>query len=104
MPATDDPILTPAEWAAVSVALQDAGRCGCAAAPADSGRRGLRGLGRLVFGSRRPTPFADPRLEAVRQFVCSSRRRRQPVAELAAPLAEHGFTRAQIDALALLSR
>lgn len=104
MSTADEPILTTTEWAAVSVALQDAGRCGCAAAPADGGRRGLRALGRFVFGNRKPTPLADPRLEAVRQFVCSSRRRRSPVAELAAPLAEHGFTRAQIDALGLLSR
>ena len=66
MLATNDPILTAHEPAAVSVALQDAGRSG------------LRGIGRFVFGTRRPTPLADPRLEAVRRFVCDTRRRPSP--------------------------
>lgn len=104
MSTTIEPALTKTEWAAVAVAIQDAGRCGCAGEPA--GRTGsfLRGLGRLLFGATSPTPFADPRLEAVRRFVCATHRRRAPSTELTQPLALHGFTPAQIDALGLLSR
>lgn len=98
------PVLSSSEWAAVSVALKDAQRCGCTAEPANASPGALRRAVRFIFGSRRPTPLADPRLEAIRRFVCASSRRRDPVDGLAAPLAEHGFSTAQIDAIHLLSR
>lgn len=105
MPASSiQPVLSGSEWAAVSVALRDAQRCGCAAEAANTRPGALRRAVRFVFGSRRPTPLADPRLEAIRRFVCASNRRRGPVDGLAALLAEHGFSTAQINALHLLSR
>lgn len=104
MPAIAHPKLTRNEWAAVSIALQDAQRCGCAAEAGDARPGPIRRLATLVFGSRRPTPLADPRLEAVRRFVCASYRRRGGADDLARPLAAHGFSAAQIDALQLLSR
>jgi hypothetical protein len=103
MHAHATPELSRLEWSAVSVALQDAAKCDCAAAEA-AGRRSVIGRSlELLVGSRRPNPLADPRLEAIRRFVCTTRRRRRPAAELAPALADHGFTAAQIDAIALLS-
>ena len=103
MPVTPEPTLTRNEWAAVSLALQDAQRCGCAAEALDARSGAIHRLGKLLFGRRRPTPLANPRLEAVRHFVCASRRRKLPATELASPLEEQGFSPAQIDALGLLS-
>lgn len=93
--------LTDLEWSAVAVAFQDAARCGCATV---NGRSSV--MGRLVtalFGQRKPNGLADPRLEAVRRFVCSSRQHGQIANDVVAALAEHGFSPTQIAALALLS-
>lgn len=99
-----EPTLTRDEWAAVSIALQDAQRCGCGAQAGDT-RTGIFGrTAALLFGQRRPTPLANSRLEAVRRFVCATHRRRRAADDLAAPLATHGFSPAQIAALGLLSR
>ena len=103
MSATAEPTLSRHEWAAVSIALQDAERCGCAAQARDAPAGILGRAAALVFGQNRPTSLADPRLEAVRRFVCASRRRRRAADDLAPPLATHGFSQAQIDALGLLS-
>lgn len=97
------PQLSSTEWAAVSVALQDAAGCGCAAASPGTPRSKIGRALDLLFGSRRATPLADPRLEAIRQFVCKTRRQRQPAAELVPALADQGFNAAQIDAIALLA-
>ncbi len=97
------PELTRTEWAAVSVAFQDAAACGCTAVVA-TGRTTLVGrIANALFGSRAPTPLANPRLEAIRQFVCTTRRQRSPAAELTPVLAAHGFNAAQIEAIALLA-
>jgi hypothetical protein len=97
------PILTETEWVAVSIALRDAQRCGCDAEARDASSGGLRRMTNLLFGRRRPPPLASPRLEAIRRFVCASNRRRKLAVEHVTPLTEHGFNRAQIDALGLLS-
>ncbi|WP_294332836.1 hypothetical protein [uncultured Sphingomonas sp.] len=97
------PQLSQIEWAAISVAFQDAADCGCSAL---SGTRSPSLLGRIadtLFGLRRPTPLANPRLEAIRQFVCITRRQRTPAADLVPMLADHGFNPAQIEAIALLA-
>lgn len=98
------PTLSRSEWSAVSIALQDAQRCGCAAEAGSKEAGLLSRAATFAFGRRRPTPLADTRLEAVRRFVCASNRRRRPADDLAAPLAAHGFSPAQIDALGLLAR
>ncbi|MDO6414218.1 hypothetical protein Q4F19_07475 [Sphingomonas sp. BIUV-7] len=103
MPAHAEPELSTNEWTAVAVALKDAHKCGCIA----ENRVKLGALGKLaiaVFGPRHPLPLADPRLEAIRSFVCASHRRQSPATDLAKPLEDHGFSQAQIDALGLLSR
>jgi hypothetical protein len=104
MAQADTPNLSTLEWSAVSIALQDAASCGCAAATPDHAPKRLhtRAL-ELVFGTRRPNRLADPRLEAIRQFVCTTRRQRKPAESLAPALSQHGFNQAQIDAIALLS-
>lgn len=104
MPVAAEISLTTIEWSAVSVALNDAHTCGCATV-SDTGAIGpVRRLAGRIFGVRRPNRLADPRLEAIRSYVCASRRRRSPAAEFATPLADHGFTPAQITALGILSR
>jgi len=97
------PELSQTEWAAVSVAFQDAAACGCTAVPATDRPSLLGRTAELLFGARRPTPLANPRLEAIRQFVCTTRRQRKPAADLVPVLAGHGFNPAQIEAIALLA-
>jgi hypothetical protein len=97
------PVLSQTEWAAVSVAFQDAAACGCTAARATEKPSLLGRVADTLFGARRPTPLADPRLEAIRQFVCTTRRQRQPATHLVPVLADHGFNPAQIEAIALLA-
>lgn len=98
------PKLTTLEWSTVAIALNDASRCGCAPAADASSARLSRRIATAIFGrSNRPNGLADPRLEAIRQFVCATSRHRKPAAELAPGLAAQGFNQAQIDAIALLS-
>lgn len=97
------PELTHLEWSAVAVALQDAHRCGCAEASAPNKAGIVERLTLKLFGRRRPTGFADPRLETVRKFVCATSRRRGRADEYVPSLAQHGFSPSQIDALALLA-
>lgn len=98
------PHLSQIEWAAVAVALKDADDCGCETEPSPEDAGILRRVVRFLFGSRGRTSLADPRLEAIRSFVCASYRRRQPALELAKPLEDHGFNTAQIEAMGRLSR
>jgi hypothetical protein len=97
---TEQPKLSPLEWQAVSLALKDAETCGC-------GRTDEPGLlGRLVQRIFPPVPvlpLANPRLEAVRRFVCETERQRRPAVEFAPALKGQGFNDRQIRALALLS-
>ena len=93
------PELSPSEWRAVSIALADADRIGCPA-----GNSGLFGrLYSAMTGNRPATPLADPRLEAVRRFVCDTHRQRRLSQAYAPALAEHGFNGRQIEALAMLA-
>lgn len=94
------PSLTTAEWRAVSIALNDASRCGCVSA-----RQSF--LGRLftaITGIEPQRPLADARLEAIRQFVCTARRKPNAVEQMMPVLEQQGFSHAQAEALALLSR
>lgn len=94
------PMLTRAEWQAVSIALKDADHCG---------RVETRPLGRLsrlwtaLTGNEPPRPLADPRLEALRRYVCAIRRRARQADAYVVELLDFGFNRAQLDAIRLLS-
>ncbi|MFD1952119.1 hypothetical protein ACFSGX_15200 [Sphingomonas arantia] len=94
------PDLTRLEWQAVSVALNDASRCGCGTA----GKPGVaRRLYRALTGIEGPRPLADPRLEAVRSFVGATSRRRRIAEDHVPALHDLGFNDRQVDALARLS-
>jgi hypothetical protein len=83
----------------VSVALADAQGGGCRL-QARSGP--IRRLYHVLTGNTPAGPLADPRLEAVRSFVCETRRYRRPARQHVPALLAHGFNSAQVDALALL--
>lgn len=105
MPLPLHPHLTRPEWAAVAVALIEADKPGSATPPRPGSWRAYAGrIMQLLTGIERSAPLANPRLEAVRRFVLATRRRRQPAAELIPPLLDCGFSEAQVEALALLSR
>jgi len=100
--ATDDLKLNRSEWRAVSVGLQDAAQCGCDDMPG-SWTYGFTRLVRLMTGREGPQPLADGRLEALRNFICATRRRRHRADEFVPDLLEQGFNRRQVEAIALLS-
>lgn len=104
MPHHLHPHLSRLEWAAVAAALIDADKPYGAPPPRPGS---LRAHVERVFGAltgvRRPAPLANPRLETVRRFVLATRRHRRAPAELVPSLLEYGFSKAQVDALALLS-
>ena len=100
MQTMNQPQLTKLEWQAVSVALNDAARCGC---PPPDRPSLLHRIYAALTGNRRIMPLANPRLEAVRRFVCDTRRNRRPAETVVPELLAQGFSTRQIDALALLS-
>ena len=95
-----DPTLSQLEWQAVSGALAHASECGCG--NPDNPRLASRLL-RALTGSEGPRPLADPRLEAVRTFVCETNRHRRIAKHHVPALLDDGFNDRQVDALALLS-
>jgi len=101
---TEAPKLGRIEWHAVSIGLQDVAKCGCGDIPKPGSlRSGLTSLSRMMTGIEPPRPLADPRLEAVRKFVCVTQRLRRRADKYAPALEEQGFNRAQIETLALLA-
>lgn len=95
------PSLSQSEWHAVSIALNDATRH---TRVSDREPGVLARLYRLLTGNAPQRPLADPRLDAIRRFVWASRRRPECAEELAPELEKQGFSHAQVEALALLSR
>ena len=96
--------LSKTEWMAVAVALNDANAFGCSIPPeAGSLRDKLSGAARTLFGIEQRKQLADPRLETLRRFVCTTRARRRPADEFMPALLQHGFNPAQVDAIAQLS-
>ncbi|MFZ3482571.1 hypothetical protein [Sphingomonas sp. 3-13AW] len=92
--------LSQVEWQAVSAALRSASDCGRVPAT----RAGpVRRIYRAVTGRTGATPSADPKLEAVRAFVCETSRQRRVAERYVPALLDHGFTSPQVAALALLS-
>ena len=95
------PSLSRSEWLAVSIALSDAGRNACV----PTRRTGVWGrLASAITGATPERPLADPRLETIRRFVCAVRRRPDAAERLIPELEAQGFSHAQVEALALLSR
>ena len=95
-----EPQLSQAEWRAVAIALKDAESLPCGVThTAGPIRRAYHWL----TGAVPTTPLADPRLEAIRGFVCDTRRHRRIATRFVQPLTEQGLNARQIDALALLT-
>jgi hypothetical protein len=99
------PTLSRAEWHAVSIALHDADKHACASAR-PKGRVGglVAWLYTAITGNEPQRPLADPRLEMIRRFVCAVRRKPEVAERLMPELEAVGFSHAQVEALALLSR
>ena len=94
------PSLSRAEWHAVSIAFNDAANY-CA------GMRKPGWLGRfftLLTGIEPKHPLADPRLEAIRRFVMTVRRKPEAITTLMPELEAQGFSHAQAEALAIIAR
>ena len=96
------PHLSTAEWQAITVALRDAERFACSA-PKDSAEGRMMRLFRMLTGIEKPRPLADPRLDAVRRFVCASRRNVARAREIASELTAFGYSRDQIEALRIVA-
>lgn len=79
--ATDVPDLTPSEWRVVSIGLKDAAKCDCSDLPG-SRTSGFARFARMLTDRDAPKPLADKRLEALRNFVCATQRRRRQADEL----------------------
>ncbi|USI72424.1 hypothetical protein [Sphingomonas morindae] len=94
---SQQPQLSPIEWQAVTVALRDAERCGCAGPARASGR--IARVWRWLTGLEAPRPLADPRLDTIRRFVCAARRRGERAREMVPELLGFGFTADQVEAL-----
>jgi len=94
--ASNEPELSPAEWRAVSIAINDAARFACVEKrePGFFGR-----LYRALTGNTPPRPLADSRLEAIRSFVCAVRRHHRADPSILESL---GFNPRQVQALTML--
>jgi len=95
----DIPSLSALEWKVVSLAMREAGEAG----HAGIGRGWLARLFGSAAGLRPKLPLADPRLEALRRFVCRLCDRAD-VSDLKPRLIELGFHPGQISAVAMLAR
>ncbi len=95
-----EPQLSQAEWRAVAIALKDAEGCDHGDRPAAGP---IRKAIRWFTGTTPTNRLADPRLEAIRGFVCDTRRHRRVAERFVGALTEQGLNARQIDALALLT-
>jgi hypothetical protein len=89
------------EWQAVSIALNDAATCGCGSI---TKRASVTKFLQSIFQVKPITALADPKLEAVRRFVCETKQRGPSVSMHEAALAAHGYNGRQIAMLALVSK
>lgn len=98
------PVLTKTEWLAVTVAIRDVVSTSCTFPKAQGwlarNLAWLFGTDAVVEAS---SPPADARTEALRRFICTIQRQREVDEDLVAPLLGQGFTRAQVDAIAMVT-
>lgn len=94
--------LSAREWQVIGLAINEARRAagsGIASLWASRWRR----MFSLLTGVEAPRPLADPRLEALRGFVCAARTGRSGAETLAARLMELGFSADQVSAVRMLA-
>ena len=92
--------LSALEWKVVSLAMREAANRGGGRVRAPTRWRRLLGW---FTGQDAVRPLADPRLEALRSFVCAARSGHRMVERLAGRLIEFGFDRDQISAVQALA-
>lgn len=95
------PQLSRSEWQAIAIALRDAESIGCGVRRQPLGRWAR--VVRFLTGIEPNRPLANPRLEALRAYVCSLRRQRRASPDRTRELIDLGYSPAQIDAIALLA-
>ncbi|MGC6330009.1 hypothetical protein [Rhizorhabdus sp. FW153] len=93
------PELSRTEWKAVARAYEEAE----AYRSVPHKRSFLRSALDRVTGQHSELPVLDPRADALRRFVCTVRRTRHADERLVPELLGLGFSRAQVDALTLIS-
>lgn len=98
-PSVTNATLSRQDWIAAGIGVADA-TCGCRepAAP----REDLTPLARAMLwlvGDRAPRPLANPRLEAIRRFVCATRAGHHPAAALMSELHRVGVQPAHLAAI-----
>ena len=102
-PSAEPPSLSRLEWKVVALALREASEGGCHDVLSPSRfRHWLSRMVRAVTGWEGPRPLADPRLETLRRFVCTSRWGHGDAASLAQSLLHQGFNQNQLRAVAML--
>ncbi|OHT20483.1 hypothetical protein [Edaphosphingomonas haloaromaticamans] len=97
----DAPTLSKLEWQAVAIGLREVDGCGCGSIEPPSR---FRRLWTTLTGAEAVRPLADPRLEALRRFVCRLRRSGEDVEKLGQELIALGYSRNQVSAIAALDR
>jgi hypothetical protein len=97
------PRLSPAEWQDVKAALHAVADCGCGEPVERGALRSRIGHALDALIGPKKTPAALPeQMRPIRDFLCESGRNRR-IAERHIPtLTAQGFSRAQIEAMALL--
>jgi hypothetical protein len=98
------PRLSAAEWRDVQATLNAVADCGCGDRPAPGRVRARIGhaLDALLGPKKVPAATLSPHLRPVRDFLCETGRARRMAERHVPALAAQGFSRAQIEAMALL--
>ncbi|MCW1383533.1 hypothetical protein OLX02_11960 [Novosphingobium sp. KCTC 2891] len=94
------PDLSPGEWHGVKAAMRAVADCGCTAADAPGMIGRLMGAMR---GGKAASVALPDHLHPVRAFICANSHHRTPGPGVVDALAQQGFSRAQIAAMALLA-
>lgn len=100
-PISQPGALSPEDWMAAHVGLHDAAQHGCRAAPREQLGLAARLL-TWLWGDEPPQALANPRLDAVRRFVCATRAGHRPGIALMSELHTHGLQPAHLAALGAL--
>ncbi|HEX7852788.1 MAG TPA: hypothetical protein VF503_03745 [Sphingobium sp.] len=98
------PELSPVEWNGVRQALGAVVDCGCGDPPASGSVRDRIGrVFHILSGHEHITVELSPEQRAIRDFLCDSGRVGRIAEEHVPTLNSYGFTRAQIEAMALVA-